>query len=53
MDDEIFVSINKVDGGYIVHLNGVAKVTTSLNKAIKLVRDALNEDNVQEDEIDL
>jgi hypothetical protein len=51
--DEIFVSINKVEGGYIVHINGVAKVTTSLNKAIKYVKDALNEGGVQEEDIDI
>lgn len=34
--------IQAVEGGFIVQLGGTTQVTTSLNKAIKLVRDFLS-----------
>jgi hypothetical protein len=37
-----FGGIQKVEGGFIVELNGEVQVTTSLQKAIKLVRDYLS-----------
>lgn len=42
MGNNLQAQINAVEGGFIVQLNGVAQVTTSLNKAIKLVRDFLS-----------
>ena len=41
--ENVFVAINKVNGGFIVELNGQTQVVTSLNKAIKIVRDVLND----------
>lgn len=38
---EKFVSINQVPGGFIVNTDGNVQVVTSLNKAIKVVRDHL------------
>lgn len=38
---EKWTSINAVEGGFIVQAGGKTVVTTSLNKAIKLVRDYL------------
>lgn len=38
---EIHVSIIAVDGGYIVQLPNGTSVCTSLNKAIKQIRDTL------------
>ena len=43
MDNQIKdTSIQAVEGGFVVQLNGSIQVTTSLNKAIKLVRDFLS-----------
>lgn len=36
---EKYASINAVEGGFIVNIGGTPIVTTSLNKAIKLIRD--------------
>lgn len=44
---EKYASINAVEGGYIVTIDGKAIVTTSLNKAIKLVRDFLGDASVE------
>jgi hypothetical protein len=41
--ENVYVAINKVNGGFIVELNGQTQVVTSLNKAIKCVRDFLND----------
>jgi len=37
------VSVQKYDGGYTVMINGNTQVVTSLSKVVKLVRDALSE----------
>jgi hypothetical protein len=39
---EKYVSINQYTGGFVVTLGGDVFVVTSLNKAIKLVRDYLS-----------
>ena len=41
-------SIEAVEGGYIVHLNGNCQVTTSLQKAVGLVRDFLKGEQAAE-----
>lgn len=38
---EKYAGINVYEGGYFVSLDGRVVITTSLNKAIKLVRDHL------------
>lgn len=48
--DNVYVSVNKVQGGFIVSLGSGDVVVTSLNKAIKLVRDALQGETLNEDE---
>ncbi len=42
-------SIMKVEGGFIVELGGDTQVTTSLQKAIKLVRDFLSSETSDQD----
>jgi hypothetical protein len=39
-----FVAIESKEGGYLVNLGSRQIIVTSLNKAIKLVRDYLNVD---------
>lgn len=39
---EKYVSINQYNGGFVVTTGGDITVVTSLNKAIKLVRDYLS-----------
>jgi hypothetical protein len=42
IEEYMDAAIQKVDGGFIVQLNGRVIVVTSLQKAIKLVRDHLS-----------
>jgi hypothetical protein len=50
--ESMFVAINKVNGGFILELNGETQVVTSLNKAIKIAREFLNDssDGVESEE---
>ena len=43
-------TIEQVEGGYVVNLDGRVVVTTSLNKAIKMIRDLLQEAGGESDE---
>jgi hypothetical protein len=46
----VYVSINKMEGGFVVGLPTGDVVATSLNKAIKLIRDALSVGTLNEAE---
>lgn len=48
MGEYVGVSIERVIGGYVVDLPEGRHVTTSLNKAIKLVRDALQSESIDD-----
>jgi hypothetical protein len=39
------VSIEQVNGGYVVYLGGEVYIANNLNKAIKLVKDYLGDDS--------
>jgi len=49
-NDEKYVTIQQFNGGYLVSIGGQNQITTSLNKAIKLVRDFLNTEGESEAE---
>ena len=44
MSDKVYkdVSVQEVEGGYLVHIDGQAHVCISLGKAIKLIKDHLD-----------
>ena len=48
---EICVSIQAVKGGFIVSSNAGTQVTTSLQKAIGLAREALKQDETETDTV--
>ena len=41
----VYVGINKMEGGFVVNLPTGDVIVTSLNKAIKLIRDTLSTDS--------
>lgn len=44
MSVEITVAVTKVDGGFIVQTPAGTQVVTSLNKAVKVVRETLGDE---------
>ncbi len=48
MGENVYVTINKLEGGFVVGLPQGDVVVTSLNKAIKLVRDTLSVGSLNE-----